>query len=120
MASMSAGLFVLSQDAGFLEQLHERLSNRFDLVVADSLAAARASLSAKPVGAALAHLAPAMLNGTPVRNFLAELKQVVSSVPIYGLIDPQSPPVIVETWTSQPASFSNASVPAHMNSTSSG
>ena len=94
MASMNAGLFVLSQDAGFLEQLHERLSNRFDLVVADSLAAARAPLSAKPVGAALAHLAPAMLNGTPVRKFLAELKRVVPSVPIYGLIDPQSPPEV--------------------------
>lgn len=94
MASMSAGLFVLSQDAGFLEQLHERLSNRFDLVVADSLAAARDPLRAKPVGAALAHLAPATLNGTPVRKFLAELERMVPSVPIYGLIDPQSPPEV--------------------------
>jgi DNA-binding NtrC family response regulator len=94
MASMNAGLFVLSQDAGFLEELHERLSSRFDLVVAHSLAAARDPLLAKPVGAALAHLAPAMLNGTPVRSFLAELERVVPSVPIYGLIDPQSPPEV--------------------------
>jgi DNA-binding NtrC family response regulator len=88
---MNPGLFVLSRDATFVEQVRSRFSPRFDVLSADSPKLAEARLRASPVRAVIAHLSKGTLNGHSPQRFLAELRQVVTSAPIYGLVDPDCP-----------------------------
>jgi DNA-binding NtrC family response regulator len=94
---MTPGLFVLSRDVGFVEQLRSRLSGRFELLVAESLDAARRRLETSPVQAAVAHLSKETLNGHSTLAFLSELKEVLPSAPIYGLLDPECPAEVRQT-----------------------
>ena len=93
---MAPGLFVLSRDVSFVDQLRTRFSGRFQLVVADSLETARGRLEATPVEAALAHLTAETLNGHSPQSFLRELTQVVRTAPIYGLVEPDCPSEVSE------------------------
>ncbi len=88
---MSTGLFLFSRDAAFVEQLRAGLAGRFDLIVADRLDPETAAPGRGRVQAALAHLAPGVLNGYSARQFMDKLKAVVPSAPIYGLVDPACP-----------------------------
>ena len=88
---MTPGLFVLSRDVGFVEQMRARFSGRFELTVADSMDNALVRLKVVPVRAVLAHLSQQTLNGNPVQAFVKEMQQIVSSTPIFGLVDPDCP-----------------------------
>jgi len=88
---MTPGLFILSRDVNFVEQLRTRFATRFELVVAESLEMARRQLKATTIQAALAHLTAETLNGHSAQSFMNALKQAVSSAPIYGLVDPKCP-----------------------------
>ena len=82
---MTPGLFVLSRDVSFVEQMRARFSGRFDLLVADSMNTALARLKAVPVRAVLAHLSYKTLNGHPAGSFVKELQALGSTAPIYML-----------------------------------
>ncbi len=88
---MAPGLFILSHDTQFLEEAQSQLCGRFELVLADSLEAARSRLQAVPVQAALAHLCPKTLNGFSPQAFLAQLQQEIGTAPVYGLVDADCP-----------------------------
>ncbi|MHC4399326.1 MAG: sigma-54 interaction domain-containing protein [Planctomycetota bacterium] len=87
---MAAGLFVLSGDVDFVNELRSRFSPRFELVVADSIEHAQ-TLDKSPVHAALAHVNARTLNGHTPKTFWNKLKQVVPTAPIYGLVEPGCP-----------------------------
>ena len=89
---MTPGLFLLSRDVGFVEQVRSRLSARFQVLAADSLKLARAQLQSTPIRAVLAHISKGTLNGYSAQRFLAELQRVVPTAPIYGLVDQDCPP----------------------------
>jgi len=88
---MTPGLFVLSRDKVFANQVCSRLSSRFQLVVVDCLETAQMRLEPVPIRAVLAHLSGETLNGHTAESFLTELQQTVTVAPIYGLVDPDCP-----------------------------
>ncbi len=85
---MTPGLLVLSRDQSLIDQLRARFGTRFEITRADSCETIEAVLPSTPVRAVLAHLHKGILNGHSPDQFLAELRETMSGVPIYGLIEP--------------------------------
>ncbi len=96
---MTPSLFVLSPDTALLGQLRDRFSDRYELVLAEGLGAAKPRPETSPVRAALAHLTPSTLNGHSPRAFINELQRVVHAAPIYGLVDSDCPREFVDLAT---------------------
>ena len=97
---MTPSLFVLSPNAALFEQLRDRFSSRYQLLLAETLGATKARLQTSPVRAALAHLTPATLNGHSPRAFLNELQRAVHAAPIYALVDSDCPREFADMATS--------------------
>ena len=113
---MTPSLFVLSPDSNIVNQLRDRFSGTYDVVVAGSLGTPNTRLESAPAKAALAHLTSTTLNGHSPRAFLNKLQQVVHTTPIYGLIDSDCPPEFVDLATKAirtclPVPFGRATVP---------
>jgi two-component system, NtrC family, response regulator AtoC len=96
---MTPSLLVFSPDTDFVEQLRNRFSARYELVVAESLGVSSTRLESAAARAALAHLTPATLNGYSPQTFLNKLQQAVHSTPIYGLVDSDCPREFVDLAT---------------------
>ncbi|MEN6494938.1 MAG: sigma-54 dependent transcriptional regulator [Thermoguttaceae bacterium] len=88
---MAAGLFILSRDPGVTEQLRKRFSPHFEVVSADSLETAPAQLTSTPIQAAVVHLSSGLFRGHSPQGSLQHLQELLSTAPIYGLIDPACP-----------------------------
>lgn len=96
---MRAGLFILSCDPVVAEQLRRPFASHFDVVVADSFEIARARIGSTPIQAAVVHLSGELFGTRSPQNALQQLQELLSTAPIYGLVDPDCPPEIREIGT---------------------
>jgi DNA-binding NtrC family response regulator len=85
---MTAGLLVLCRDASLVEQLRNRFSSHFELVVADTLDNARARVNLSPIQAAVVHLNGELFHGRSAPASLEQLQEIVAAAPIYGIVPP--------------------------------
>ena len=88
---MIPNLFILSPDADLVEQVRDRFSASYNLVVAESLGVSSSRLESAPAKAGLVHLVQATLNGYSPRGFLNRLQRLMHTTPIYGLVGSDCP-----------------------------
>lgn len=93
---MRAGLFILSPDPVIAEQLRQRFAAHFEVVVADSLEASRARIASSPIQAAVVHLCGELFGPRAPQKAFEQLQELLSTSPIYGLVDPTCPATISE------------------------
>lgn len=89
---MEKNVFVLSRNPHLVDELRCRLTASYQLVVGQTLTAARKLMQGDRVHAVLAHLSKETLNGHTPGQFFGELQEAANRAPIYGLVDPDCPP----------------------------
>lgn len=89
---MSSALFVVTEQASFIDQVRAAVGDQQPIVVCTSIEALQRQMAQRPVQAVLVHLSRALIGERLPRAWITELQQAAGAHPIYAAVDVDCPP----------------------------